>query len=228
MPGLGHHQNLPSPKPELASPKTPRQDCGITKNLNTNTSVPHQNWDIAGTTELHSSTGALPGPLPALQDPGTAKTSEAPHLDWHHPKLHGRTTASPVWGITKTSPNPTNQGQGTTKTFPSQTTTGITQFPCQDCGITRTFQLHPGRTGALPKLPQSHTRTLPKPPNPTHWDCDIIKTSRSQTRTGIINSSWQEHGTMKILPVLHWDITNPPSPKPGLASLNSYTRTGST
>lgn len=96
MPGLGHHQNLSSPKPELASPKTPRKDCGITKNLNTNTSVPHQSWDITNTTELHSSAGALPEPPPALWDLGTAKSSKAPHLDWHHPELHGMTTAPPV------------------------------------------------------------------------------------------------------------------------------------
>lgn len=176
MAGLQHHQkpqhkNLgsrPGTPPELLSSTAVREHCH-------NLPQPYRILSLPKPPKLHTWTGI------------TQNSMAGPR--------HLQSGALP-----KLPPTPQTRMKAPTKTSQSQTTTGITQSPGQDHGITKISNLHPGRTRALPKLLQSHiwTRTIPKPPNPTREDCGIIKTPQSQTRTGIINSPWQECGSMKI------------------------------
>lgn len=189
--GLWHHQKPQhlSPTPELGHHRYYR--------------ALQQRWSIARTSS--SSTGSwhcqtLQSPTPGLASPRTP---------WHD---HGTSSL----GCYQNFPQPTTRTRAPPKPPSLKPQLESPQFPCQDRGITRTFQLHPGRTRALPELPQSHTRTrtLPKPPNPAHWDCGIIKISQSQTRTGITEFLHQDCGITKTFP----------SSTPGMAAPDFHAR----
>lgn len=112
----------------------------------------------------HKNLGSRPGTPPELLS-STAVREHCHNLPQPYrilslpkpPKLHTWTgiTQNSMAGprhlqsgaLPKLPPTPQTRMKAPTKTSQSQTTTGITQSPGQDHGITKISNLHPGRTG---------------------------------------------------------------------------------